>query len=34
MGFSQGTLHYLKQNAENEEPFKVSGKVNGRLAVE
>jgi len=34
MGFSKGTLHYLKQNAEGEEPFKVYGKVKERLMVE
>jgi hypothetical protein len=34
MGFSKGTLHYLEQNAEGDEPFKVYGKVKERLAVE
>jgi CRISPR-associated protein Cas1 len=33
-GFSKGTLHYLKQNAEGDELFKVYGKVKERLMVE
>jgi hypothetical protein len=31
MGFSKGTLHYLKHNASNEKPFKIYGKVKEKL---
>ena len=31
MGFSKGSLHYLKQNAKGDKPFKVYGKVRERL---
>ena len=30
-GYSKGTLHYLKKNAEDNRPFKVHGKVRDRL---
>lgn len=31
MGFSKGSLHYLKQNARSNEPFKIYGKVREKL---
>lgn len=31
MGFSKGTLHYLKHNVSNEKPFKIYGKVKEKL---
>jgi len=34
MGFSKGSLHYLKQNAKKDEPFQVYGKVKERLLAE
>jgi len=27
MGFSKGTLHYMKQNAKNEKPFTLNAHV-------
>lgn len=33
MGFSKGTLHYLKKNANSDRPFKVYGKVREKLEV-
>ncbi len=32
MGFSKGTLHYLKQNAASEKPFTLNKHVRERLA--
>jgi CRISP-associated protein Cas1 len=34
MGFSKGSLYYLKQNAKKDEPFQVYGKVKERLMAE
>jgi len=34
MGFSKGTLNYLKQNAKNDKPFKIYGKVRKKMGVE
>jgi CRISPR-associated protein Cas1 len=31
MGFSKGTLHYLKKNAERNEPFTMNRHVRERL---
>jgi CRISPR-associated protein Cas1 len=31
MGYSKGTLHYMKKGAKEEKPFKVYGKVEKRL---
>jgi len=31
MGFSKGSLHYLKQNAKSDEPFRVYGKMREKL---
>mgnify|MGYP005854772879 CR=1 FL=1 len=33
MGFSKGTLHYLKKNAKEDKPFKVYGKVKEKLGI-
>jgi hypothetical protein len=32
MGFSTGTLNYLKSNAKKDKPFKIYGKVKKRLS--
>ena len=31
MGFSKGTLHYMKQNAESDKPFTLNAHVRERL---
>ena len=31
LGFSKGSLHYLKQNARSDEPFKIYGKMREKL---
>ena len=31
MGFSKGTLHYMKQNAKSETPFTLNAHVKERL---
>ena len=31
MGYSKGTLHYLKKNARSEKPFKIYGKAREKL---
>jgi CRISPR-associated protein Cas1 len=31
MGFSKGTLHYMKKNAKAEKPFKLNKHVKERL---
>jgi CRISPR-associated protein Cas1 len=31
MGFSKGTLHYMKQNAMSEKPFTLNAHVRERL---
>jgi CRISPR-associated protein Cas1 len=31
MGFSKGTLHYMKQNAKSDKPFSLNGHVRDRL---
>lgn len=31
MGFSKGTLHYMKQNAKNDKPFTLNTHVRDRL---
>ncbi len=33
MGFSKGTLHYMKQNAESEKPFSLNAHVRNRLEI-
>jgi len=31
MGFSKGTLHYMKQNAKAEKPFTLNSHVKSRI---
>ncbi len=31
MGFSKGTLHYMKQNAKSDKPFTLNAHVRERL---
>lgn len=31
MGFSKGTLHYMKQNAKNDKPFTLNQHVKERI---
>ena len=33
MGFSKGTLHYMKENAKDDEPFTLNAHVRGRVEV-
>jgi CRISPR-associated protein Cas1 len=33
LGFSKGTLWYMKQNAKSDKPFKVYGKVREKLLL-
>lgn len=33
MGYSKGTLHYLKKNARSEKPFKIYGKGREKLKI-
>ncbi len=33
MGFSKGTLHYMKQNAEIDKPFSLNAHVRVRLEM-
>ncbi|WP_305065623.1 hypothetical protein [Methanococcoides sp.] len=33
MGFSKGTLHYMKQNAKSDKPFTLNAHVKERLEI-